>query len=162
MLLVKTYIDRSAIHGLGVFAAQPIRKGTKVWRFVQGFDRAWSPQEFARLPKAARDFIMVYGYRVDGEILLTIDHDHHINHSGNANTYWSNGHIVARRNIAKGEEVTNDYRMLDKAFCAAFLQKRGPRPANGNGQHINGKSANGKYLNGKSVNGRHENGRLAR
>ena len=28
MLLVKTYLDKSAIHGLGVFAAQAIRKGT--------------------------------------------------------------------------------------------------------------------------------------
>jgi SET domain-containing protein len=34
MLLVKTYLDKSAIHGLGVFAGEVIRKGAKVWRFV--------------------------------------------------------------------------------------------------------------------------------
>ena len=34
MLLVKTYLDRSPIHGLGVYAAERIRKGTKIWRFV--------------------------------------------------------------------------------------------------------------------------------
>jgi SET domain-containing protein len=126
MLLVKTYLDKSPIHGLGVFASEYIRKGTKIWRFVEGFDRTWSPREYARLPKPARDYILRYGYRVDGEILLTADHDHHINHSRTANTRWSNGHIVACRDIAKGEEITNDYRMLDAAFCAAFLKKKTP------------------------------------
>lgn len=124
MLLVKTYVDKSGIHGLGVFAGQFIRKGTKIWRFAEGFDRAWSPQQFARLPKAAREYVGRYGYRVDGEILLTVDHDHHINHSKNANTYWRTDHLVARRDIAKGQEITNDYRIFDRAFCAAFLKKK--------------------------------------
>jgi uncharacterized protein len=124
MLLVKTYLDKSAIHGLGVFAGEFIRKGTSVWRFADGFDRAWSPQQFTKLPKPARDFILRYGYRVDGEIILTADHDHHINHSEDANTHWRSGHIVARRNIPKGAEITNNYRMLDLAFCAAFLKKK--------------------------------------
>ena len=57
MLLVKTYLDKSPIHGLGVFAAEPIPKGTKIWRFVEGFDRCYTPKQFAKLPKAARDFL---------------------------------------------------------------------------------------------------------
>ena len=55
MLLIRTYLDHSSIHGLGVFADEFIRKGTKVWRFVDGFDRVYSPRDFAKLPKAARD-----------------------------------------------------------------------------------------------------------
>ena len=86
MLLVKTYLDKSAIHGLGVFAGERIRKGTKIWRFVEGFDRAYSPKQFAKLPKQARDFLKNYGYRVDGEILFTVDNDRHINHSEDPNT----------------------------------------------------------------------------
>ncbi|MGI8526682.1 MAG: SET domain-containing protein [Pseudolabrys sp.] len=123
MLLVKTYLGQSKIHGLGVFAGEYIRKGAKVWCFVEGFDRAWSPREFARLPKSARDFIQHHGYRVDGEILLTVDLDRHINHSETANTGWRTGHIVALRNIPKGAEITNNYRLFDLAFCAAFLRK---------------------------------------
>src|SRR5260221_11474789 len=124
MLLVKTYIGKSAIHGFGVFAGEAIRKDTKVWRFVAGFDRVYSPSEFAKLPNPARDYISNYGDRVDGEILLTIDHDHHMNHSEDANTRWRNGYIVARRSIRKGEELTNDYREFEPGFCAAFLKKK--------------------------------------
>jgi SET domain-containing protein len=124
MLLVNTYLDKSAIHGLGVFAGQFIRKDTKIWRFIQGFDRFYSPKEFARLPKPARDFIKFHGYRVDGEILLTVDHDRHMNHSDEPNTYLKSGYAIARRNIRKGDEITNDYREFDAALCAAFLRKK--------------------------------------
>jgi hypothetical protein len=122
MLLVKTYLDRSAIHGLGVFAGEFIPKGTRIWRFVDGFDRVYTPQAFARLPQPAQDYIQIHGYQVDGEILLTVDHDHHMNHSDDANTCWRIDHIVAKRSIARGEEITNNYRLFDRAFCAAFLK----------------------------------------
>lgn len=124
MLLVKTYLDKSAIHGLGVFAAEFIRKGTKIWRFVEGFDHAYSPRQFAKLPKPAREFLKNYGYRVDGEILFTVDNDRHINHSEDPNTYLKSGYAIARRNIRKGEEITNDYREFDAALCASFLKKK--------------------------------------
>jgi SET domain-containing protein len=124
MLLVKTYLDKSPIHGLGVFAGEFIRKHTRIWRFVEGFDRFYSPKEFARLPKPARDFIKFHGYRVDGEILLTVDHDRHMNHSDEPNTYLKNGYAIARVDIRKGEEITNDYREFDAALCAAFLKNR--------------------------------------
>ena len=124
MLLVKTYLAKSAIHGLGVFAGEFIRKGTKIWRFVDGFDRAYSLKEFARLPKPARDFIRLHGYKVDGEIILTADHDHHMNHSDDPNTYLHNGYAIACRDIAKGVEITNDYREFDPGLCASFLRKK--------------------------------------
>src|SRR5262245_59434262 len=123
MLLVKTYLDKSRLHGLGVFADEFIRAGTKVWRFVYGFDHAYTPREFARLPKPARDFIKRYGYRADGEILFTADHDHDMNHSDNPNTYWKPGYLIARRNIRRHVEITNDYRDFDPVLSAAFLKK---------------------------------------
>ena len=124
MLLVKTYLAKSTIHGLGVFAGEHIPKGAKVWRFVEGFDRCYTAKAFARLPKAAREYIRHHGYRVDGEVLLTVDHDHYINHSDDPNTYWHNGYIRARRAIRKGQEITNDYHDFDATLCAAFLKKK--------------------------------------
>ena len=123
MLLVKTYIGKSKIHGVGVFAGEPIRKGAKIWRFVEGFDRCYTPKQFARLPKPARDFLKSYGYRVDDEILFTVDNDRHMNHSDKPNTFLRAGYVIARRNIRKGEEITNDYREFDPGLCAAFLDE---------------------------------------
>ncbi len=124
MLLVRTYLDKSPIHGLGVFAGEFIRKGTKIWRFVEGFDRYYTPKQFAKLPKPARNFLKDYGYRVDGEILFTVDNDHHMNHSESPNTLLRSGYVIASRSIAKGAEITNDYREFDAALCAAFLMKK--------------------------------------
>ena len=154
MLLVKTYLDQSRIHGLGVFAAETIPKGAKVWCFVEGFDRAWSPKQFAKLPKAAQEYVAYYGYRVDGEILLTVDNDHFINHADDANTYWRDGYIRAKRTIAKGEEITNSYRLFDYAFCAAFLKKK-KRPLRANGRHIakTAKIAAKNNIAGHTMNG---------
>jgi hypothetical protein len=135
MLLVKTYLDKSPIHGLGVFAAEDIPKGAKIWRFVEGFDRCYTPEQFARLPKPARDFMKDYAYRVDGEILFTVDNDHHMNHDENPNTILRGGYVIAAANIAKGVEITNDYREFDAALCAAFLKEPANGKANG---HVNG------------------------
>lgn len=127
MLLVKTYLDKSPIHGLGVFAAERIPRGAKIWRFVEGFDRCYTPKQFARLPKAARDFLKNYAYKVDGEILFTVDNDHHMNHAERPNTVLRGGYVIAAVDIPKGAEITNDYREFDPALCAAFLKKMRPR-----------------------------------
>jgi len=128
MLLVKTYLDKSRIHGLGVFAGQSIRKGTKIWRFVVGFDRFYTRKRLAKLPKAARDYINLHGYQWKKEILLSMDYDTFMNHSENPNTHFHNGFVIARSNIRKGEEITNDYRAFEAAFCAAFLKKKSRAP----------------------------------
>src|SRR3954471_2453699 len=124
MLLVKTYLDRSKIHGLGVFAGERIAKGTKIWRFVEGYDRAYTPKQFRKLPKPARDYLKDYAYNADGEILFTVDNDHYINHSDRANTRWINGTVRALVTIPKGAEITNDYREFDPGLCAAFLDRK--------------------------------------
>ena len=127
MLLVKTYLDKSKVHGLGVFAGQSIRKGAKIWRFVYGFDRFYTRKRLAKLPKQARDYINLHGYQWKNEILLSMDYDTFMNHSENPNTDFHNGFVIARGNIRKGEEITNDYRAFEAAFCAAFLAKKKPR-----------------------------------
>ena len=134
MLLVKTYLDRSPIHGLGVFAAERIPKGTKIWRFVEGFDRCYTPKQFAKLPKEARAFLKDYAYRVDGEILFTVDNDHHMNHADKPNTILRGGYAIASTTIAKGTEITNDYREFDPALCAAFLAEPAPSGAKAKGK----------------------------
>ncbi|HZT25093.1 MAG TPA: SET domain-containing protein [Pseudolabrys sp.] len=127
MLLVKTYLDKSRIHGIGVFAGQFIRKDQKIWRFVSGFDRFYTRKTLARLPKQAKDYIRLHGYQWKREILLSMDYDTFMNHADNPNTYFRNGYVLARCNIRKGSEITNDYRAFEAAFCASFLKKRARR-----------------------------------
>jgi SET domain-containing protein len=124
MLLIKTYLDKSRIHGLGVFAGEFIAKGTHIWRFVVGFDRCYSSKQYAKLPKPARDFIRLHGYRWKDEILLSMDNDSFMNHSEDPNTYFHDGYVIARSDIRKDTEITNDYRAFAPAFCAAFLKKQ--------------------------------------
>lgn len=127
MLLVRTYVDKSPIHGLGTFAAETLPRGTRIWRYVEGFDQCYTPRQFRKLPKQARAFLKLYGYKVDGEILFPADYDRHINHSDRPNTYLHNGYVIASRRIAKGTEITNDYREFDAALCAAFLKEKKDR-----------------------------------
>jgi SET domain-containing protein len=129
MLLVKTYLDKSRIHGIGVFAGEFIRKDTKIWRFVIGFDQYYSLNKLRRLPKQARDYLNCYGFRWENEVLFSVDNDAHTNHSDTPNTYLKNGYAIARRNIRKGEEITYDYGEFGKGFCTAFLTARKPLKA---------------------------------
>ena len=124
MLLIKTYVDKSPIHGLGVFAAETLPKGTRIWRFVEGFDQFYTPKQFRKLPRQAREFLKLYGYKVDGEVLFPGDYDRHINHSEKPNTYLHDGYVITSRRISKGTEITNDYREFDATLCAAFLKEK--------------------------------------
>ena len=42
MLVVKTYINKSKIHGFGLFAGENIKKGTVIWKFNPVIDRKFN------------------------------------------------------------------------------------------------------------------------
>ena len=54
MLVVPTYLEKSPIHGFGVFAKDPIAKGTVLWEFNPVFDIVFSEEVFEKLPPSAR------------------------------------------------------------------------------------------------------------
>ncbi len=114
MYIVKTYLDRSAIEGIGVFAGEDIADGTRVWTLVEGFDQVLSPDHVKTLPQAARDYITRYAYLLDGMIHFNADHGKFTNHDDNANTKTlPDGDVVACRAIRRGEEITCNYREFD-------------------------------------------------
>ena len=118
MYLIKTYLDRSKIEGVGVFAGQDIPKGTKVWEPVPGFDQIMDPAHVKTLPPAAQRYIERYAFVHRGRVYLCGDHGQFTNHSDNPNTgNWPSpdGEVeVALRDIKKGEELTSDYRIFDE------------------------------------------------
>jgi uncharacterized protein len=116
MLLVKTFVANSEIHGLGLFAAEDIPKGTEIWRFVPGIDIKIPPSVVENLDPIRKEYILNYTYvnKVTGEHILPADSDRYTNHSKNPNTQnigfaQEEGVTVATRNIKKGEEITTNY-----------------------------------------------------
>jgi SET domain-containing protein len=116
VILVRTRVGPSAIHGSGLFAAEFIPRGTPVWRFLPGFDHDFSPEQFAALPPLARDHTRWFCFvsRETGHVILSGDHACFINHADDANTGAPANAMppvttVARRDIVAGEEITCNY-----------------------------------------------------
>lgn len=120
MLLVRTRLAPSAIHGLGVFAVEPIARDTEVWRFTPGFDLDLEPKALDALPAQVREWLLVYGY-LDPRLqrfILCCDDARFINHSAAPNlrpdfAREPHGVDLALRDVAPGEELTVDYALVD-------------------------------------------------
>jgi len=126
MLLVKTYLAPSPVHGTGLYAAEPIAKGTVIWRFDARIDRRLARQEREALPEPARGFVATYSYpESPGSDTHVLDGDHarFMNHSEAPNTVcptpqsWRDAETIATRDIAAGEELLCDYRQFDAAHA---------------------------------------------
>lgn len=122
MLLVKTSLSASPIHGSGLFAAEDIAKGTDMWQFQEGFDLEKSPAEVEALAPVAQEWFKRYGYLDHhfNQWILSFDDARFINHSEDPNMrpdYERHRCAigVAVRDIAKGEEITIDYRDIEKS-----------------------------------------------
>jgi len=119
MLYIKTYIDKSPIHGIGLFAAEDIPKGTLVWQ-MHYLDMVLEKEDFEKLPKTAQDFIRNHGdWDIRRQqITMSFDNDKFINHSFTPNLddvyYEKTEKTYANRNILKGEEITINYYEFDE------------------------------------------------
>lgn len=124
MLLVKTYLDRSTIHGIGLFAGERIPAGTVVWRRSPEIDLLLEPAQLDRLHAAARAQVEKYSYldRMLGKLVLCGDDARFFNHSDTPNCHdfpdASGGTTVAARDIERGEELTSDYSSFDASHRA--------------------------------------------
>lgn len=120
MMLIRTRVAPSTIHGMGLFTVEPVPRGTPVWRFEPGFDHDFSPERFAALPPLAREHTRWFCFvsKVDGHVILSGDHACFINHSPTNNTGTPPNSpppvtTVALRDLAAGEEITCDYWSYD-------------------------------------------------
>ena len=87
MLLVRTWVDRSSIHGFGLFAGAAIPAGSAVWRFTPGFDLDLDPASLGHVSEIARERLLHYGY-IDLRLhryILCCDDARFINHSSKPN-----------------------------------------------------------------------------
>ncbi|MDB5036759.1 MAG: hypothetical protein JWQ35_287 [Bacteriovoracaceae bacterium] len=117
MLLVKTKIGVSSIHGIGVFADQYVMRGTPMWKFQPGFDLQLTLAELDRLSEPARHQTLNYAYldRSSNRYILCADDARFYNHSEMPNTGPDptnpDDYIdVALLDIEPGEEILCNYR----------------------------------------------------
>lgn len=112
MLRVKTFLQRSSIHGIGVFSTEFIPKGTVTWVFDEGIDLLLPISTVDKLPEPAKIQLFRYGYIYFGtnEITLCADDARFMNHSDVPNTIKD----IAVCDIAAGEEITCNYYDFDE------------------------------------------------
>jgi SET domain-containing protein len=124
MMLVRTYLSNSAIEGVGIFAAEPIKAGDVIWRLEPKFDVLLTESDMESWPAHMEDFIERYCYpHVDqpGVWVLELDNGRFMNHSATPNTNFTSfyeGHAIC--DIATGEEITCNYYDFDVTFRGRF------------------------------------------
>ena len=124
MFLVPTYLADSAIHGVGVFAAEPIPAGTRIWEFTDGVDWRLTPEELASFPEPYQSRLRMWCYLGDdGYYVLCGDNGKFMNHSDTPNCDDPEGrYTVTNRAIEAGEELTCDYRTFDRESAEKGLE----------------------------------------
>lgn len=115
MLRVATFVAPSPIAGVGLFAAQRILKGTRIWEFTEGVDWRLTREEFEAFPEPFRSRLRHYAYvDASGTFILCGDNAKFMNHLDRPNcTDADLRYTVALRTIEEGEELTCDYREFD-------------------------------------------------
>ncbi len=130
MLLVKTRIGPSKIHGIGVFAEELIKQGQTVWVFDARVDARVDFSDLPTFPPPMRAFLRKYGYdeMYEGRrtIVLCGDHARHVNHADEPNLLDGETDVAAR-DIEPGEEITCNYYTFDLDAERKLSQRRSAR-----------------------------------
>src|SRR5690606_35792640 len=116
------------------FATRDIPRGTIVW-VLDELDQRISPERVRQLGPRYERMLDRYAYAsADGSFILCWDLARFVNHSCEPNAVSTGWEIdVALRDIAAGEELRNDYAVLnlDRGFacrCGAATCRRVVRP----------------------------------
>lgn len=120
MMLVKSYVAPSGIHGNGLFASQDIKEGEKIWEFMEGLEVLIPVASLDSQPETVRDYLDCYTYPHDSEpgmLVLDGDHGRFMNHSDAPNTSFATPRSgFATQDIPAGAEITCNYRDFVPGF----------------------------------------------
>lgn len=112
MFLISYKLDKSTIHGLGVFTLEEIKSGQPVYQHVDSLDLIFDQNILSALPKEEQRIIRHYGY-IDESGKYRLDHDdiRFLNGSKSPNLAANEkGELIAQKDIHTGEELTEDYK----------------------------------------------------
>lgn len=117
MMIIKTHVQASKIHGLGLFASEFVPKGTIIWKFTPGFDQKFTEEQLIALPPLLQIYMYTYAWKSNksGLYCLASDNGKYCNHSEEPNVlseYRDNEDEVisiASKDIQQGEEMLDNY-----------------------------------------------------
>jgi len=117
MNLVKTYIDKSGIEGIGLYSAEFIPQGTKMWE-ISGTDILMTDEDFKNIPLTDDQlkYLKRYIYFNNGYWIYCGDDAKFTNHSTDPNTTIGFNEQYALKDIYPGDEITCNYHELDNDF----------------------------------------------
>lgn len=106
------YIDDRFAYG--VFAVQPIPRGTVVWA-KEPFDQTFAPSQLDSLAKPQRRILEKYGFAFrEGVLVLCWDSRRFLNHSCSPNILMTRyGFEIAVADIQPGDQLACDYGTLN-------------------------------------------------
>ena len=119
MFIVRTSLHSSAIHGIGVFADEPVKKGQIVWQFDPRMDILIPLEEKQKFPPAMQDYLSMLTHIEESSgrkmMVLCADNAKHVNHLDDPNLLDTPDGLreYAARDIAAGEELTCNYFISD-------------------------------------------------
>ncbi len=119
MLRVKTKIQTSPKHGIGLFADEFIPVGTITWQYDPQLDTAYSQEIINTLPECSKEKFMgwlYYDYNLK-KYILCADEQRYINHSSSGVNINSKPEVdIAARDIHPGEELFCNYEDYEKGW----------------------------------------------
>jgi SET domain-containing protein len=122
MLRVKTKVQPSSVHGMGLFADQFIPKGTLTWNYDPECDPSYSKKELNSMPKLTREFFLYYCFfeKKLKKFIMCNDNQRYINHSNDPKKIniksISQLQDITLRDIQPGEELFCDYTLFDSTY----------------------------------------------
>lgn len=131
----KLILNDSPLNGLGLFAAEEIKKSEVVMLWAVNTFMI-SEKDYNEAQKSNNQIMIKTGCRyVDGIFLYTDVHpklENYINHSFSPNMLYHCGICFAKQDIAVGEELTVDYRyILAVDDDNAFIDKKTSQKVDG-------------------------------
>jgi SET domain-containing protein len=121
MLLIDTYLDKSKIHGVGVFSNQNVKKGEKIKEVRPEFEIEFDSHNLPNMPLCLAKLIDSHAYEreLGSKILvLGIDNEKYLNHSTNPSV---DDEGIALKDIKVGDEITIDYRDFDDTLDKCLI-----------------------------------------
>lgn len=115
MLHIKYKLNVSPLHGVGLFAAEPLKKGQLVYTPSPLLDVNLTQEQFDSLNDNEKREVQWWGFFDEPSQRWHVDFDvtHFINHSYQGTITQDPGHadayLVAVRDIEVGEELTQNY-----------------------------------------------------